>query len=313
MSVYTSLERAQIECFIKAYDCGQLVAFDGIADGITNSNFYLDTDRDRYVLTLYEQLEPERLQPILRLQQHLHLQDIPCAGVIADRDGNLNNRLADHDAVIYQRLPGSIEYNISNALCQQVGQNLARFHDSAAGYSFSLPNSRGAAWMFEVSDKMLPLLDADRQQVLRDELDYLGRFSSLSLPSGAIHADLFPDNALVMDGRLSAIIDFDYACRDVYLFDLAIAINAWCSHADGQLDRFRMRDLLAAYASIRPLTQQENLAIPMMLRASALRFWLSRLYDKLFPTEGEMTFHKDPDEFLRILLARRQRLSGMQR
>ena len=156
-------------------------------------------------------------------------------------------------------------------------------------------------------------LAAQDQKILQQELGFLSQYSQLSLPAGAIHADLFPDNVLVKDDVLTGIIDFDLSCHEIYLFDLCICINAWCSMPDGQLDRIRMRDMLTAYVSVRPLTQDENIAIPIMLRATALRFWLSRLNDKIFPAEGELTFNKDPDEFKNILLARRQRLSGMQR
>lgn len=313
MSVFTSVCTSDIEQFLKHYHCGELTDFQGIIEGISNSNFHLTATGGEFILTIYEHIETEQLEKILELQDHLHQSGVSCAKIMKTQSGALFNSLANKPASIIEKLPGNTKFSVTNHLCQQIGLTLAQFHLSAVNFDFAIQNPRGAAWISAISTKLMQHLSAKDQKILRQELDFLSRYSQLSLPAGAIHADLFPDNALVKDDILTGIIDFDLACHEVYLFDLCISINAWCSQPDGQLDRILMRDMLTAYSSVRSLTQDENISIPMMLRTTALRFWLSRLNDKIFPADGELTFNKDPDEFKNILLARRQRLSGMQR
>ncbi|MCK4708020.1 MAG: homoserine kinase, partial [Gammaproteobacteria bacterium] len=295
------------------YHCGELIDFEGIVEGISNSNFYLTTTDGEFILTIYEHIDTPNLAKILSLQKHLNNSNFSCAKIIKTQSGSLFDSVASKPASIVEKLAGTTNYPVTNHLCQQIGQTLAQFHLLTANYEFSIQNQRGSQWISETSTKLMEHLSVQDQVILKQELEYLSRYSQLRLPAGAIHADLFPDNVLVKDDVLTGIIDFDLACHEIYLFDLCICINAWCSQPDGQLDRIRMCDMLTAYISFRPLTEDENIAIPIMLRATALRFWLSRLHDVVFPAVGELTFNKDPEEFKNILLARRQRLSGMQR
>lgn len=313
MSVFTSVSNDCVSQFLTRFSCGKLISLKGISEGISNSNFNLITTKGKFILTIYEHIDARKLSDILSLQQHLNYSGIVCAAAIKNLQGNLFDSLAGKPASILQKLDGSIHFPITNNLCKQVGKTIAQFHLVAEGYNFNIVNSRGSKWISDISTKLMEHLPDPDQELIHEELDFLSQYSTLALPSGAIHADLFPDNVLVQDDLIVGIIDFDLACVENYLFDICICINAWCSKDNGQLDRFRMRDLLSAYSSVRALSREENLAIPFMLRATALRFWLSRLNDVIFPVDGELTFNKDPDEFKAILLARRQRLSGMQR
>ncbi len=313
MSVYTSVSSTDIIQFLNHYKCGELVSFLGLSEGITNSNFSLTTTAGEFILTIYEQIDSQHLVQILTLQNHLKKSGIACAKIAETQGGSLFHSLAAKPASILEKLEGTTDYPKTSNLCQQIGQTLAHFHLATANLDFPVKNAWGSAWISATSSNLMTQISAQDQLILKQELDYLSRYSSLSLPAGAIHADLFPDNVLTENDVITGIIDFDMACHEIYLFDICICINAWCSEQNGQLDRFRMRDLLAAYTAVRPLTQDENIAIPVMLRATALRFWLSRLNDMIFATAGELTFNKDPEEFKSILLARRQRLSGMQR
>lgn len=313
MSVFTPLKKAEVQSFLERYDIGQLVGFQGIRDGITNSNFDLTTTAGEFILTLYEQLSVSELTQIQSLQEHAFKQGIPCAHIIPGRSNNLNQTLVSKPAAILQKLEGSIVYPLTSSLCQQIGLTLAQFHLLLKDYDFHRQNPRGMPWMFSIAESLWDYLSDEDAELLREELDYLARFSRLALPAGAIHGDLFPDNVLVANDLIRGIIDFDFACHEVWLFDLCVAVNAWCSDPKGHLDRIKMRDMIAAYNQQRPLTEQENLSIPMMLRATALRFWLSRLYDRYHVVCDDQAFHKDPDEFKHMVIARRQRLSGMQR
>lgn len=313
MSVFTSLHEEEIQAFLGQYDIGDLISFQGIRDGITNSNFYLSTTTGNFILTLYEQLSHADLSEIQHLQLYACEHGFPGAEIICGQSGEFHLSLASKPAAILQKIPGSTNYPITSSLCKKIGVTLAQFHLDCMDLDFNRVNPRGMPWMFSTAQSLLKFLSAKDSKLLSEELDYLSRFSKLSLPSGPIHGDLFPDNVLVEHNKICGIIDFDYACHEVWLFDLCIAVNAWCSDKNGQLNRIRMRDMIAAYNSIRPLTEDENLSIPMMLRAAALRFWLSRLYDRQHVVCDDQSFHKDPQEFRNMLIARRQRLSGMQR
>ncbi|MDJ0881724.1 MAG: homoserine kinase [Gammaproteobacteria bacterium] len=313
MSVFTRLSCADVKAFLQNYDCGDLIQFDEIIEGVTNSNFRLKTTKGTFILTVYEQLDTATLQSLHDLQNLWHEKGLNCAKVIKNDRLNTLSKLHQKPAALVEHLPGSTHFKISSTLCKQVGLTLARIHLSPQPQDFNRNNPRGFDWMLGMAKRIYHNLSTVDQTILDEELNFLRHFSSLALPAGAIHADFFPDNVLVHEDHIQGFIDLDFACREIYLFDICVAINAWCNDDQGQLNRLLMRDLLTAYTSLRPLNQEENLAIPMMLRATALRFWLSRLYDHIYLEGSEKIQHKDPQEFKNILLNRRNRLSGMQR
>ncbi len=297
MSVYTSVTTDQLEHFLKRYQLGKAIEFKPIAAGITNSNYYLDTGEGRFVLTLYEHMSDDELEYVLSLQCHLAANGVRCAEPLADRRGELFSSLNNRPTAIIGRIEGEVASQPNLAQCAEVGAELARFHLAGADFRGFRPNPRGIDWVVAVRDMLREHLDEADLLAIEASLLAARRFDIDSLPRGAIHADLFHDNALFDGDRLAGVLDFDYACSDSFVFDIAVLLNDWCIDGGYRLLPERVDAVLEAYRQQRPLEPLEQEALPLMLRLAALRFWLSRLYDKAFPLAGELTFIKDPDSF----------------
>jgi homoserine kinase type II len=311
MSVYTRIERHELEEFLRDYSVGTLVDFSGISAGIENTNYFVTTNQGGYVLTLFETLNTEQLPYFLDLMAHLAEHGVPCAHPAADLQGHYLRTLKDKPAALVQRLSGSNVEHPSQAQCAAVGGALGRMHTAGLSFQDYRANDRGPTWREATARKVLPRLTADETELLKNELEFQNSFPNQELPQGVIHADLFRDNVLFIGDRLTGIIDFYYACNDALLYDLAITVNDWCSEEDGSLRTDTSTALLIAYRQQRPLQPQEHQAWPVMLRAAALRFWLSRLHDLHFPRPGEMTHTKDPEVFRRILCERRRHVPAL--
>ncbi|HLS55239.1 MAG TPA: homoserine kinase [Zeimonas sp.] len=315
MAVFTPVTREELASWLERYDLGELRGFEGIASGIENSNFFVTTDGGRFVLTLFERLGFDELPFYLGLMHHLAARGVPCPDPVADRHGEFLGRLQRKPAALVTRLDGHDVLHPTEAHCTQVGALLAQMHQAALGYEGRLPNLRGLAWWSRTAPQVLPFLDPAQSALLVDELDRQREFAATplhaSLPSSAVHADLFRDNVLfetLTDGtpRLGGVIDFYFAGVDTWLFDLAVAANDWCiDDASGEFDAARFAALVGAYAARRPPVDAERAAWPTMLRAAALRFWLSRLHDLHLPRPAQMVVPKNPAHFERILRARR--------
>jgi len=304
MSVFTTVEPAQLENFLKRYALGKACNFSPIPAGITNTNYYLDTDRGSYVLTLYEHHSDDELDYILGLQQHLAAKALRCPAPVKDRRGDFYSSLNQRPAAIIQRLPGKVETALDQGHCAQLGAELAGFHLAGQDYVKLRPNPRGVEWLLAAGDMLEAELSLPDRQLLMSTIADFREFNHRPLAHGAIHADLFHDNALFLDDELGGIIDFDYACHDSLVLDIAVVMNDWCLDVKGDLEPERAAAVLNAYQQRRHLDRQEIRALPLMLRFSALRFWLSRLYDKVFPQGGELTFAKNPDWFRELLVKR---------
>jgi homoserine kinase type II len=301
MSVFTTVTPDQMRAWLKNFPLGELIDLKGIASGITNTNYFVTTEAGRYVLTLFEHNSADELPYFLNLMAHLADRGIPCPCPVADAGGLYLGQLNGKPAALVSCLNGtSLEHPIPHH-CAEVGAFLARLHVAGLSFPATMENPRGPHWWNTTARAVLPLLDSEQKGLLESELAYQAGFRGLDLPCGVIHADLFRDNVLFDGEKLGGAIDFYYACNDVLAYDLAITINDWCVLADGSLDNPRLKAMLAAYHSERPLMQAELTALPTLLRAGALRFWLSRLYDFHFPQPGEMTHAKDPDHFRRVL------------
>jgi homoserine kinase type II len=304
MSVYTSISDDELRSFLADYDAGTLESFEGIESGIENTNYFVTTDRGDYVLTIFEQHTREELGFFLELTAWLAEHEIPCAHPSRNRADRYLGELHDKPAALVDRLPGASVEDPDPQQCAAVGQVLARLHLAGRDFPHDRANDRGPHWWRTTASAVLPKLEPADRELLQAELAYQMDRRAADLPRGIIHADLFRDNVLFQDHGLSGLIDFYYACRDVLLYDLAVTVNDWCSKETGELDSERARAMLGAYNSIRPLGETERTHWQAMLRAAALRFWLSRLQDMHFPREGEMTHIKDPDVFRRILVQR---------
>lgn len=304
MSVFTTVTSEQLRDWLHSYCLGALQDLRGIASGITNTNYFVTTDSGRYVLTLFEKNTAEELPYFLDLMAHLADHGIPCPHPVADNAGAYLGHLNGKPAALVSCLSGRSLEHPAIVHCAEVGAVLARMHRAGQSFTTRMDNPRGPHWWHTTAATVLPFLDDAQRTLLQQELAYQDSLRHLQLPRGVIHADLFRDNVLFDGDRLTGLIDFYYACNDVLAYDLAITVNDWCAQADGSLDAARTRALLAAYHSERPLTDAERKAWPALLRAAALRFWLSRLYDLHHPQPGELTHAKDPEHFRRILSER---------
>jgi len=297
MSVYTSVDRDQLEQFLKRYDLGEVAGFEPIAAGITNSNYSLQTDRGSFVLTLYEHHSDDELDYMLRLQCHLAKRGVLCSQPVKDRRGELFSSLNNRPVAIIHRLNGEVKTSPDLQQCASIGMELAKFHLAGRDLELVRANPRGLDWIIAARDMLLDNLDDNDLGAIETTLLAAQRLDLESLPRGAIHGDLFHDNALFDGEKLGGILDFDYACTDSFALDLAVLLNDWCIDEHGQLVESRVRAVVDAYQMQRHLEDIEIETLPLLLRLAALRFWLSRLYDKSFPMSGEMTFIKCPDQY----------------
>ncbi len=301
MSVFTKVTEAELGAWLHAYDVGTLLDMKGIAAGIENTNYFVTTSAGRYVLTLFERLPAHDLPFYLRLMAHLSAHGIPCPSPIADRSGRLMSELKGKPTALVTRLTGAPLTEPTPAHCTQVGAVLARMHLAGRSYDGTLENPRGPQWWHATAPVVMPHLDADGRALLREELEFQRRHRGADLPRGPIHADLFRDNVLFDGERIGGVVDFYFAGIDTWLFDVAVTLNDWCVLPDGGIDPTRAHALLGAYHMHRPLLAAERAEWPTMLRAAALRFWLSRLYDFYLPRPGELVHAHDPQHFRRVL------------
>jgi len=304
LSVYTPVTHAELERWLGRYSLGALESFEPIQAGIENSNYFVNTTQGRYVLTLFERLPAHELPFYLGLMSHLARHGIPAPAPIADVADRTLSELAGKPAALVTRLPGRSREDPGEAECAALGALLARMHLAARTYAAYLENPRGPKWWRFAADAVAPFLDATKKDLLERELAFQAGQRYPDLPRGPVHADLFRDNALFEGERLCGVIDFYFAGVDCLLYDVAVCANDWCLGAEGALDPARVRALLAAYHAARPLGAAERAAWPAQLRAAALRFWLSRLYDLHLPRPGMLVHAHDPEHFRGILESR---------
>jgi homoserine kinase type II len=308
MSVFTRVTADELSAWLKRYEIGTLVDLQGIAAGIENTNYFVTTTHGRFVLTLFERLAAAELPFYLNLMAHLARDGIPCPAPIADRSDGYLGTLNGKPATFVTCLPGAPVSSPQPQHCEQVGAILADMHLAGRGYDGKLENPRGPKWWRKAARGVEPFLDEGRRGLLASELEFQARHRTLDLPRGPIHADLFRDNVLFEGERIGGVIDFYFAGIDALLFDVAVTVNDWCVDPAGEIDPVRAAALVTAYRRAREFTRVEREAWPVLLRAAALRFWLSRLYDFYLPRAGELTHAHDPEHFLRVLEARRTRV-----
>ena len=312
MAVFTQVSLEEVNRWLGAYDLGAATALQGIESGIENSNFFLSTAHhgavSEYILTIFEKLTETELPFYLNLMGHLDAQGIPCPGPTKSRDGSVFQLLKGKPAAVVRRLSGKWVPDPSLAQISHVGAMLARMHLAGKDYAGFQPNPRGPAWWHATAPDVLAFLSADNQAVLKNELAHQDAHRHDALPRGPIHADLFRDNVLFDGDSLGGFIDFYFAGCDAWLFDVAVCVNDWCIMRDvthlGVLLPEKVAAFVHAYADVRPFTSEERSAWPVMLRAAALRFWLSRLYDFYLPRASALLTPHDPTHFERVLKAR---------
>lgn len=309
MAVFTAVTLDDLTQWIKQFPLGQAVAIEGIASGIENTNFFLTTERGEYVLTIFENLGFEQLPFYVQLMRHLAQRGIPVPDPVPNGRGELVVPLHGKPAVIVSRLKGASQMDPQPVHCAEAGAMLARMHVAARDFPLQQPNLRGLDWWVWAAPQVLTFLSPGNAALLSSEISFQQGFADTDtyrqLPRGPVHADLFRNNVMFVGDRLSGCFDFYFAGCDTWLFDIAVTVNDWCiDQASGQLDLARTKALLDAYHAARPFTAGERAAWQPMLRAAALRFWLSRLYDLHLPREAKLLTPHDPAHFERILRER---------
>jgi len=305
VSVFTRITRPQLDQFFSAYTLGEVISFEGITDGIDNTNYGVTTSQGSFILTLFESLSVGDLPYFLKLMSHLSENDLPCPCPQADRQANPLRQFNGKPAAVFKRLSGVATTSPSILHCQEIGLQLASLHRCTQDYVFPIKNGNDLSWCKTVLNKIDAHLSRTDRELINDELAFQAKNRLVNLPRGVIHADLFRDNVLFVDDRPSGLLDFYNACTDTLLLDVAITANDWCWDK-GTVNGEKLTALLSAYESLRPLELLEKQHWPIMLRAAALRFWLSRLEHQCYPRPGELTQQKDPLVFRRILLQHRQ-------
>jgi homoserine kinase type II len=305
MAVYTEVSFEDLETLLAQYDIGAPLSFKGIAEGVENTKFHLQTDRGAYILTLYEKrVRTEDLPFFLGLMDHLAARGIACPQPLPTRNGAHSTIVNGRPAAILTFLNGLSLRRPEAAHCAQAGRALARLHEAGRGFALTRPNALGLAGWRELADATAAKADSVQNglgALIAESLEQLTAEWPADLPEGVIHADLFPDNVLFMNGQVSGVIDFYFACNDAFAYDLCVMLNAWCFENDGAYNVTKSKGLIAAYRAQRALGENEIAALPLLMRGVALRFLLTRLYDWIHHAPGALVRPKDPREFAKRL------------
>lgn len=309
MAVFTPVTLDDLVHWSRQFSLGKVLTIKGISSGIENSNFFITTEAGEYVLTVFENLTFAQLPFYLHLMRHLAERGVLVPAPIANVEGQILNSLHGKPASIVTKLEGTCQMTPAPAHCAAVGAMLAKMHLAAQDFAMRQPNLRGLDWWKKTTPIVLPYLSDDDRDLLRTEMQFQENFAASEtyrqLPRGPIHADLFRNNVMFDGDRLTGFFDFYFAGCDTWLFDVAVTVNDWCIDADsGALDAARVRAMLDAYHAVRPFSAAEQMSWQSMLRAGALRFWISRLYDFHRPRDAELLTPHDPSHFERILLKR---------
>ncbi len=309
MAVYTEVSDDALRAFLAEYDLGELIAFRGIAEGVENSNYNLRTSRGDFILTLYERrVDPAELPYFLGLMAHLAARGVSCPRPVHGRDGAALRLLSGRHAAITTFLPGVWPRTVRLAHCGPVGTALAQLHLAGADYPQHRRNALGPDGWAPLLARALAVGGAAAEALspgLADELlAALARIVPAwphDLPRGHIHGDLFPDNVFFLGGEVSGLIDFYFAATDLFAYDVAVCLNAWCFEPDLGFNVTKARALLGAYAARRPLSAAELAALPVLAQGAAIRFALTRLYDWVHTPPGALVTRKDPRDYVRRL------------
>jgi homoserine kinase type II len=317
MAVFTEVSFEEADAFVRALHLGgqplgRLTELKGCSGGIENTNYFATTENGAYVLTLFERLTHEQLPFYLHLMQHLAAKGIPVPDPAQDRYGEILHTLKGKPAAVVNRLAGSSQLQPQAVHARAVGEMLARMHLAGRDYQRQQPNLRGLKWWNEAVPLVTPHLNAEQKAMIESELAYQNHLSQTAagkaLPRGPIHADLFRDNVMFEGERLTGFFDFYFAGFGTWLFDMAVCLNDWCIDLrSGITDMDRSRAFLCGYESVRPLQGVERELLGAKLRAGALRFWVSRLWDFHLPREASVLTPHDPAHFERVLAHRRER------
>jgi homoserine kinase type II len=304
MAVYTEVPEQSLKEFLSLYDCGKLVSYEGIKAGVSNTNYFVTTDKSRYVLTLFEprRVHAEDIPVFIEYAIMLEKAGIPCPETLIQKDGTAFSKLCNRPAALFSVLKGegADAASANPNRCHAAGEILACMHLAVSGKNMAGENHFGLArwkkWVEDLGESMNHI--APRMNAFTaTELDFVLKNWPHDLPYGAIHADYFPDNVFFEGDKVTGVIDFHFVCHDMFAYELAIAVNAWCFDGDNNFDPARMQRMMQGYESVRPLSEEEKDSLPVLLRAASLRFLLSRIEEKLKWNPGDFMTPHDPMVF----------------
>jgi homoserine kinase type II len=308
MAVYTKVSEEELRDFLEGYDLGQLASFEGIEEGVENTNYHLFTTKGRYILTLFEKrVNPSDLPFFFAFTDHLTDAGIKCPGALPDKNGKNIGELCSRPAAVISFLEGEgLEIaDITADHCRQLGREAGRMHEAAAGFNMSRKNSVGLPMWKELAKKAAGRADEVEKglaDLISGELEYLENNWPSGLPEAAVHADIFPDNVFFKDGKISGFIDFYFTATEYLAYDLALVINAWCFDTGNSFVRERFEALMNSYEAVRSLNDKEIKNLSVLCRGAAMRILITRLHDWLYHPPDAIAKPKDPREYIEKLL-----------
>jgi homoserine kinase type II len=303
MAVYTQISNDELNVFLSKYNIDNINEFSGIKGGTSNSNYLLTADNKKFILTIFEErTNQENLPFYFDLMNHLNAHDIKCPEVIKDKQGNFSNSIKQKHAVITSFLTGSSLEKIKPIHCSNLGLTIAKMHNASEKLNIKRENELGFDKLGIIIEKLKTYkkhIDDEKLKFIEDEFLFLSREINKDLPSGIIHADLFPDNIFFEENNLTGIIDFYFSCNDFYAYEIAICLNAWCfEDSNNEFNPTKAKYLLGSYNQERKFSNEEVEALPLLARASALRYLLTRLLDFYSHEDSDLILKKDPNEYI---------------
>ena len=303
MAVYTQISIDELNVFLSKYNIDNINEFSGIKGGTSNSNYLLTADNKKFILTIFEErTNQENLPFYFDLMNHLNAHDIKCPEVIKDKQGNFSNSIKQKHAVITSFLTGSSLEKIKPIHCSNLGLTIAKMHNASEKLNIKRENELSFDKLGIIIEKLKTYkkhINDEKLKFIEDEFLFLSREISKDLPSGIIHADLFPDNIFFEENNLTGIIDFYFSCNDFYAYEIAICLNAWCfEDSNNEFNPTKAKYLLGSYNQERKFSNEEVEALPLLARASALRYLLTRLLDFYSHEDSDLILKKDPNEYI---------------
>jgi len=304
MSVYTILKNKHIKEILSLYNIGSLKSFDGISDGITNTNYFLNTDKGKYVITIFEDIKKTKVTKYLKLMNFFSKKGLCAPEIMITKSGGVLTTVEKKPCSIMQKLSGKTVNESNSTLCKSLGEVIGTFHNFSQQYQGMISNSRDIEWIEKTSKKIENHLQPNQLNLIKHCSKVFKKIFSSNLPSGVIHSDLFRDNVLASNNKITGIIDYYYSFNGPLVYELAVIANDWCVNKNGSINAKKYHSFINSYNSVRPITKKEMEQMNNAMIAAGLRFYLSRLVDMIFPKVGEITHIKDPSAFEKILKKR---------
>jgi len=304
MSVYTILKNKHIKEILSLYNIGSLKSFDGISDGITNTNYFLNTDKGKYVITIFEDIKKTKVTKYLKLMNFFSKKGLCAPEIMITKSGDVLTTVEKKPCSIMQKLSGKTVNESNSTLCKSLGEVIGTFHNFSQQYQGVISNSRDIEWIEKTSKKIEDHLQPNQLNLIKHCSKVFKKIFSSNLPSGVIHSDLFRDNVLASNNKITGIIDYYYSFNGPLIYELAVIANDWCVNKNGSINAIKYHSFIKSYNSVRAITKKEMKQMNNAMIAAGLRFYLSRLVDMIFPKVGEITHIKDPSTFENILKKR---------